>query len=212
MGQTRSIDGREFREMFVAAARESVANTPNLLLELKESGPACIPSEVQNTLTKPECALKSWMGGTMGIIATNKRVFIRQGLVSRKVIELRYSDIKSIEHSRKYPWRTLLLGIAVSGFLLVAPALRPIFSRAFVAEIDTMGRAVTPFLPAWLTSDIVMLFLLPLLPLAISVVVFLFGARSGFSLYGVGFKPLHLPRRFKEAVGFIRDRIDWAAS
>ena len=175
---------------------------------MKESGLAGIPAEVQATLVTPEYALKTWTAGTSGIVATNRRVFIRQGVISRTVTELRYADIKSIEHARRYPWRTLLLGAAISAFFLIAPSLRPIFSRAFVTQIENWWHSVTPLIPPWFASDIFTQFLLPLLPLLISIVVFLLGARLGFNLYSVGIKPLHLPRRFKEAIGFIRERID----
>ncbi len=175
---------------------------------IKESGMAGIPAEVQATLVAAEYALKTWTAGTSGIVATNKRVFIRQGVISRTVTELRYADIKSIEHARRYPWRTLLLGAAISVFFLIAPSLRPIFSRAFVAQIDSWISSIALSTPTWLTSNMIMQFLLPLLPLLIAIVMFLLGARLGFNLYGLGIKPLYLPRRFKEAIGFVREKID----
>ena len=211
-------DGNSYKQMSSnAREKASKLSISRLVAELdaaidtemiKESGLAGIPEEVQATLVKPEYALKTWKAGTWGIVATNRRVFIRQGLISRKVTELRYADIKSIEHARRYPWKTVLVGAAISAFLLIAPSLRPIFSRAFVAEIQSLWQDVTLSIPPWLTSDMIMQFLLPLLPFLISIVMFFFGARLGFSLYGIGIKPLYLPRRFKEAIGFIRDRID----
>jgi D-inositol-3-phosphate glycosyltransferase len=179
---------------------------------MKESGMAGIPADVQATLVKPEYALKTWMAGTSGIVATNKRVFIKQGLISRKVTELRYNDIKSIEHARRYPWRTLLLGIAISVFFLIAPSLRSLLSQAFVDQIDLWASDIAAVLPGWLTSGMIAQVLIPLLPLFICAVIFLFRARSGFKLYTPGMKPLYLPRRFKEAIGFIRDKIDSSAS
>ncbi len=175
---------------------------------MKESGLAGIPAEVRATLVTPEYALKTWTAGTSGIVATNRRVFIRQGVISRTVTELRYADIKSIEHARRYPWRTLLSGVVISTLFLIAPSLRPIFSRAFVAQIDSWINSVTPLIPPWFASNIFMQFLLPLLPLFISMVMFFLGARSGFKLHSIGIKPLYLPRRFKEAISFIRERID----
>ncbi len=175
---------------------------------MKECGLAGIPAEVQATLVAPEYALKTWTAGTSGIVATNRRVFMRQGVISRTVTEVRYADIKSIEHARRYPWRTLLSGVVISTFFLIAPSLRPLFSRAFVTQIENWWHSVTPLIPPWFASNISMQFLLPLLPLFISIVMFFSGARSGFKLHGMGIKPLYLPRRFKEAVGFIRDRID----
>jgi glycosyltransferase involved in cell wall biosynthesis len=223
VGATNAIvrlveDGNSYKQMSSnAREKASKLSISRLVAELdaaidtemiKESGLAGIPEEVQATLVKPEYALKTWKAGTWGIVATNRRVFIRQGLISRKVTELRYADIKSIEHARRYPWKTVLVGAAISAFLLIAPSLRPIFSRAFVAEIQSLWQDITLSIPPWLTSDMIMQFLLPLLPFLISIVMFFFGARLGFSLYGIGIKPLYLPRRFKEAIGFIRDRID----
>ncbi|HEY4711692.1 MAG TPA: glycosyltransferase [Dehalococcoidia bacterium] len=175
---------------------------------MKESGLDGIPPEVQATLVTPEHALKTWTVGTSGIVATNKRVFIRHGIISRKVTELRYADIKSIEHARRYPWKTLVWGMVISVFLLIAPSLRPIFSSTFVAQIDSWINSIALSTPTWLTSDMITQFLLPLLPLFICIVIFFVGARSGFKLHGIGIKPLYLPRRFREAIGFIREKID----
>ncbi|MDP2918767.1 MAG: glycosyltransferase [Dehalococcoidia bacterium] len=175
---------------------------------VKESGLAKIPSEVHTTLLQPEHALKTWTDGTSGMVATNKRVFIKKGFISRTVTELRYADIKSIEYTRRFPWKTLLIGTAISAFFLVAPSLRPIFSRAFITQIEEWWNTVMPLIPVWLTSETVTQVILPLLPFLISLLLFFLGARLGFKLYGIGIKPLYLPRRFKEAVGFIRDRID----
>jgi glycosyltransferase involved in cell wall biosynthesis len=174
----------------------------------KESGLAGLPEEIQTTMVKPEYTLKTWTSGTSGVVATNRRIFVRQGFISRTVTEVRYADIKSIEHARRYPWKTVLSGAAVSTFFLVAPSLRPIFSRTFIAQIEEWWNTFLPLIPAGLTSEAVTQVLLPLLPFLISLLLFFLGARLGFKLYGIGIKPLYLPRRFKEAVGFIRDRID----
>ena len=197
-----------------ARAKASKLTTSRLVAELdaaidtemvKESGLAGIPTEVQDTLAKTESALKTWKYGTTGIVATDKRLFIRQGLVSRKVTEVRYGDIKSIEHARKYPWKTLLTGIAVSAFLLIAPSLRPLFSQEFIVQVQYLGQAIAPIFPQWFMSDIIINLLLPLLPLIICIILFILGARHGYSLYGMGIKPIHLSRRFNKAIGFIRE-------
>lgn len=174
----------------------------------KESGLAGIPAEVQSTLVKSEYALKTWTAGASGVVATNKRIFIKRGLINRKVTELRYADVKSIEHARRYPWRTLVLGAAISAFLLILPSLRPIFSRTFVAEVENLVQNVMLSTPPWFASNVITQFLLPLLPLIIATALFFFGARLGFNIYAMGIKPLYLPRRFKGAIGFIRERID----
>ncbi len=174
---------------------------------LKESGLVNIPREVQATLSKPEYVLKSWRSGSSGIIATNKRVFVRQGIISRRVTDMRYKDIRAIEHARNFPWRTVLGGAAISILFLVAPSFRPILSRAFMAQVDELVTKIASVLPDFFTSDAFMDILLPLLPLFISIVIFGFRTRSGFSLRGEGIR-LQLPGRFKEAISFIRERID----
>ncbi|MDD5287586.1 MAG: glycosyltransferase family 4 protein [Dehalococcoidales bacterium] len=174
---------------------------------VKESGLASIPVEVQNTLVEPEHALKSWTHGSSGIVATNKRLFIKQGIISRKVMELQYADIKVIEHARRYPWRTLIIGLLISVFCLVAPSLRPLISDAFAASLEDVGRNLAAYFPAFFSSDTFTQIILPLIPLLISLIVFLSGLWSGFKLYNLSRKEIYLNGHFKEAIGFIRTMI-----
>lgn len=173
-----------------------------------ESGLDTIPAEVRTTLEKPEYAIKSWRFNSSGLVATNKRVFIKHGIISRKVTELRYTDIKAIEHARRYPWRTLVIGLIITVFLLVAPAIRNLLSSTFVQHIENLVKNIKDFLPGFCSSSIFTQIILPLLPLLICLVIFFIGARSGFNLYSEGIKPLYLSRRFREAISFIRDMID----
>jgi hypothetical protein len=62
----------------------------------------------------------------------------------------------------------------------------------------------SPFLEALLD-------VLPIIPLLIAVVVFAVQARVGFGLRGPGIGPLYLPRKFQEAIAFIRSVQDGAA-
>jgi hypothetical protein len=174
---------------------------------LKESGLVNIPREVQATLSKPEYVLKSWRAGSSSIIATNKRVFVRQGIISRRVIDMRYKDIRAIEHARKFPWRTVLVGALISILFLAAPSVRSILSQAFMAQVDELVTRIASALPVFFISDMFKDVLLPLLPLLISIVIFGFRTRTGFSLRGEGIR-LQLPGRFKGAISFIRERID----
>ncbi|MBN1643741.1 MAG: glycosyltransferase family 4 protein [Dehalococcoidales bacterium] len=175
---------------------------------IKENKLTTIPPEVQSTLAEPEYALKSWRSGTSGVVATNKRVFIRQGSISRRVTELRYTDIKAIEHTRRYPWRTLVTGLIISIFFLVAPALRSLLSNTFVAHVENLLHDIASVLPAFFSSVAFTQFILPLLPLLVCTVIFFAGARSGFKIYGEGIKPLYLTRRFRDTIGFIREQVD----
>jgi hypothetical protein len=55
----------------------------------------------------------------------------------------------------------------------------------------------SPFLEAFLD-------ILPILPFLIAVVVFAVQARTGSALRGPGIGSLYLPRKFREAIAFIR--------
>jgi hypothetical protein len=55
----------------------------------------------------------------------------------------------------------------------------------------------SPFLEAFLD-------IMPIIPFLIAVVAFAVQARTGFALRGPGIGPLYLPRRFREAIAFIR--------
>ena len=166
---------------------------------MRERGLTKIPSEARVTLEEPETVLKSWSFGSWGVIATRRRIFVKRGFVSRKVTEIPYSNISSIEYTRRYAWKTLVAGAMVSVLLFtapfMAPVLAPIFSRAFMGWL----------LPILESSALAPLFdVLPLLPLVASVIVFGFQARVGFTLRGPGINALYLPGRFRDAVAFIR--------
>lgn len=171
---------------------------------IKERGLTKIPSEVRVTLAEPESVLKSWSSGSWGVIATGRRLFIRRGIISRKVTEIPYANISSIEHMRRYPWKTLAIGLVISLLLFLEPFLRPIFSRAFISRFEELMRYLLP--EAFLQSPFLEAFLdiLPIIPFLIAVVVFAVQARTGFALRGPGIGPLYLPRRFQEVTAFIR--------
>jgi len=174
---------------------------------MKESGLTKIPMDVRSTLAEPECVLRSWSSGSWAVVATNRRLFLRSGVFSRKVTEIPYANITSIEHMRRYAWKTLVLGFAFSYFLLVEPFLGPIFSRVFISKIEALIRLLLSgvalkFAPPEALQNI--LPLIPLLPLLVSAVVFAAQARVGFALHGQGIKPLYLPYKFHEAITFIR--------
>jgi glycosyltransferase involved in cell wall biosynthesis len=162
---------------------------------MRETGLIKIPSEARATLEEPETVLKSWSFGGWGVIATKKRLFIKRGFISRKVTEIPYSNVLSVEYTRRYAWKTLIGGASTSVFLFIAPFLSPIFSRAFLGWL-------TPILesPALATFfDI-----LPILPFAASAIIFTFQARVGYTLRGPGINALYLPGQFRSAIAFIR--------
>jgi hypothetical protein len=171
---------------------------------IKERGLIKIPSEARVTLAEPESVLKSWSSGSWGVIATGRRLFIRRGIISRKVTEIPYANISSIEYMRRYAWKTLAIGSVISLLLFIEPFLRPIFSRAFISALEELVRYVLP--EAFLQSRFLEAFLdlLPIIPFLIALVAFAVQARTGFALRGPGIHPLYLPRRFQEVITFIR--------
>jgi hypothetical protein len=171
---------------------------------IKERGINKIPGEVRVTLAEPESVLKSWSSGSWGVIATGRRLFIRRGIISRKVTEILYANISSIEYLRRYAWKTLAIGSVISLLLFIEPFLRPIFSGAFISRLEEFVRYFLP--ETFLQSPFLKAFLdiFPIIPFLIAVVAFAVQARTGFALQGPGIPPLYLPRRFQEVIAFIR--------
>lgn len=172
---------------------------------LKERGLSEIPSEARSTLSAPENVLKSWSSGSWGVIATGQRLFIKRGIVSRNVTEIPYANISSIEYMRRYSWKTLVIGAALSAFLFALPLMGPIFSRTLIARLDEVARFIFP--QEFLQSPILETFLdfLPILPFIVAIIIFVFQARTGFKLRGIGMDVLYLPHKFRETIAFIRN-------
>jgi glycosyltransferase involved in cell wall biosynthesis len=175
---------------------------------IKERGLIDIPSEARSTLSSPENVLKSWSSGSWGVIATEKRLFIRRGVLSRKVTEIPFKNISSIEYMRRYSWKTLVWGVAISVILFALPFFSQIFSKAFLTSLDEMVRSIFP--QAFLQWTFLGTFInfLCLLPLLIAVVIFAVEARTGYTLHGPGLDAFYLPRKFREAITFIRNMQD----
>jgi len=171
---------------------------------VKESGLFHIPSYVHSTLSEPEQVLRSWSSGTQKVVATDRRIFIKHGIISKRVLEVPYGNITSIEHMRRYSWKTLLLGSIASIFFIIEPYLRPIFSRALIAKIEGFLRLLLPNISLQFNIPDVLLDSLPLLPISIALVIFAIQSRTGFTLHCAGMKPIYLPRSFREAISYIR--------
>jgi len=205
-------DQAQWRQLSTNAKKRAMSLTVSALVSeldealtrelMMERGLIKIPFEARVTLEEPEIVLKSWSFGGWGVIATKKRLFIKRGFISRKVTEIPYSNVSSIEYTRRYAWKTLLVGAATSALLFVAPFLTPIFSRAFLGLL-------TPILES---STLAIFFdVLPILPFLASVLIFIFQARVGYTLRGPGINALYLPGRFRGAVAFIRKTQDGEA-
>jgi hypothetical protein len=213
---TRLVDNSTLWNTLSANARERAMSLTISMLTaeldeaitkelIKERGLTTMPSEVRATLAEPENVLKSWSSGSWGVIATGRRLFIKRGVISRKVTEIPYANISSIEYTRRYSWKTLVIGSAISLLLFIEPFLRPIFSRAFILRFEEMVRFLFP--EAFLQSPVLEVFLdfMPMLPFLIAVIAFTVQARTGFTLRGPGIDALYLPRKFREAIAFIRN-------
>ena len=175
---------------------------------LKERGLSEIPSEVRATIAKPENVLKSWSSGSWGVIATRRRLFIRRGLISRRVIEIPYTNVTSIEHTRRYPWKTLIAGATLALLLFIGLFLTSILPAALAFTINEMLNSLTvdgilkpPFFDIFLA-------LVPLVPFLIALSIFALEARVGFTLRGPGKETIYLPGQFREVITFIRNMQD----
>jgi hypothetical protein len=175
---------------------------------MKESGLMTVPSEVRDTLREPEQVLRSWRAGGTGVVATNQRLFVRTGAVSRRVIETRYDNVRSIEHTRDIPWRTALDGLLLTGLLLALPFMRPLFSVELLAWIDGLLKTAGTFLPApeWVKQIIGTYY--AAVPLIVANIVLIVRSQYGFYLYEIGRKPVFLSAKFKEAITLIRSLQD----
>jgi D-inositol-3-phosphate glycosyltransferase len=175
---------------------------------IKERGLIAIPSEVRATIAKPENVLKSWSSGSWGVIATGRRLFIRRGFISRKVTEIPYTNVTSIEHTRRYPWKTLIAGCSIALLLFVGLFLRPILPEPLIFMINELVNSIAR--SGILQPSVLNLFLVlvPLVPLLIALTSFALEARTGFTLRGPGKETIYLPGQFREVITFIRNMQD----
>jgi hypothetical protein len=169
---------------------------------IKETGLKKIPIEARETLSEPETVLKTWSAGSWGAVATERRLFVRHGRISRKVAEIPYGNISYVEHTRRYPWNVLLPGFLPTLLLLLEPLWLQILNAASISMVAQILNSIVAAIPQLSPELIAVLF--AAIPMAVSIAVFGFEARTGFNLYGSGMKPVYLPHRFSEVVTFIR--------
>jgi D-inositol-3-phosphate glycosyltransferase len=213
---TELVDDPSRRQKLSASAKEKatpfalsrlIANLDSAITnELeRESGLSGLPSEVRSTLSEPEIVARTWSRGTQKVVATNKRVFIQRGRLSRETLEIPYTNIKSIAYIRRYQWKTILIGILLTALIFVQHYLFPIVSRTVTARIDELIVALIPDKILGLQQEPV---ILTLLPATVAFLFFLNGARRGFALQGAALTPVYLPQSFAEAVTYIRKMQD----
>jgi hypothetical protein len=170
-----------------------------------ETGLAELPTEVRSTLSQPEMIARTWSHGTQKVAATNQRLFIQQGLLSRSTLEIPYSSINSIEHVRRYRWGTLLIGAALSLVMFTQHYVSPIISRTLTSNLVFLLTSLVPTIKLQLSQLLANLWLIPI---SIALLLFLTGARRGFALHGARLIPIYLPQSFSETVQYIRELQD----
>jgi len=170
---------------------------------IKESGLIHVPHETIQTLAEPEHVLKTWSKGSWGVVATDKRLFVKHGRISRRVTEIPYNSISYIEHTRRYPWKILLAGLLPTFILLLTPLWRPIFNPTFISAIEVLASSIMTAVPQLTLTNLLILF--TLIPCLTGIAGFALEARTGFDLHGSGIRLAHLPHGFQEAISFIRD-------
>jgi glycosyltransferase involved in cell wall biosynthesis len=166
-----------------------------------------IPSEARQTLDEPEHVLKTWSAGNWGVVATDRRLFIKRGRVSRKIAEIPYTNIAYIEHTRRYPWKILLAGFIPTFTLLLGPLLHTILKDTFILAIEELLGSVEAAIPLF-SSIQTTLILFSLVPILGGLGAFALQARIGFNLYTSTVKPVYLPHKFSEVITFVRKAHD----
>jgi D-inositol-3-phosphate glycosyltransferase len=171
----------------------------------KESGLAQLPPEVRSTITEPEIVVRSWSHGTRKVAATSKRLFIQQGRLSRRTLEIPYSNISSIEHIRRYDWQLLLVGVILSLLLFTQHYLFPIISISLSSWIVSIAVGLLPNVKSELVEILLIIWLVPAF---IALPLFLVRARKGYGLRTAAPTPIYLPRSFSEAIQHVREMQD----
>lgn len=171
----------------------------------EESGLAKLPKEVRSTLSEPEVVARTWSHGSQKVVATNKRVFIQQGRLSRTTAEIPYSNISSIEHIRRYNWRTIVIGAALSVLMLIQHYVFPIVSRTLTSKIGIVAASLLPGLRVQLLQALANLWLVPI---SLALLLFLIRGRTGYAIQGARLSPIFLPHSFKEPIQYIHEKQD----
>jgi glycosyltransferase involved in cell wall biosynthesis len=168
-----------------------------------ESGLSALPSEVRSTISEPEYVVRTWSHGTMRVAATERRMFIQRGRLSRSTLELPYSSIHSVEHVRKYNWNALLTGGILSAILFVQHYVSPIISRTLTSRLVALALSLVPNSGSRMETVIGLLWVVPF---SLAAILFLIEARKGYALHGATLEPIYLPHSFSEAVQYVLDQ------
>ncbi len=173
---------------------------------VKESGLKHIPFEARKTLAEPEQILKTWSAGSWGAVATERRLFVKKGWFSRKVIEIPYENISFIEHMRRYPWKILLVGLLPTLILSLGPLWQTILKSTVTSSVGEILNSIVTAIPQFSSPQTVAV-VFASVPLATGILAFALQVKRtrGCNLYGKGgIKLAYVPHRFSEIATFIR--------
>ena len=168
----------------------------------KETGLSTLPTEVRSTISEPEDVIRSWSHGARKVAATERRVFIQSGHLSRSTLELPYSTINTIEHLRRFHWRTLVIGAVLSSLMFIQHYVAPIVSRTLTSRVASSIAYLVPTMGSQAERVIGLLWIAPI---TIATAILLIGARKGYALHGATLDPIYLPASFSEAIQYIRE-------
>ncbi len=201
-----SINAREKARNL--ASPKIIADLDEALTEemMKESGLIYIPQEARKTLVEPENVLKTWSVGSWRAVATERRLYVKRGRFSRKVVEIPYWNVSYIEHTRRYPWKILAVGFLLTFILSLEPlwGTPSYLSTEFISVIEKSVNSIIATIPQ-LGSKGNLMNLVAVIPVLISLGFFALQARTGFNLHGSRTKPIYLPHSLSEVVTFIRN-------
>jgi hypothetical protein len=169
----------------------------------KQTGLSTLAAEVRSTISQPEYVVHTWSHGTVKVAATELRIFIQRGRLSRNTLEIPYSSINSIEYVRQRHWKALLTGGLLSLLVFIQHYVTPIISRTLTSRLTAVASGLIPI--GGIHIEVVIRFLW-LFPISIGVIVFLIGMRQGYALHGATIKPVFLPPSFTSAVQYVREK------
>jgi glycosyltransferase involved in cell wall biosynthesis len=168
----------------------------------KETGLSTLPTEVKSTISQPEYVVHTWSHGTLKVAATERRIFIQRGRLSRNTLEIPYSSINSIEHVRQYHWKTLLTGGLLSILMFIQHYVTPIISRTLTSRLTGLASGLIPIGGINIEAVIRLLWLFPI---SIGLILFLIGIRQGYALRGATVDPVFLSPSFSQAIQYVRE-------
>ena len=136
---------------------------------------------LRRSMANDEQALEAMVSGKLKAIVTNRRLLVKDDHDGGETISVPLENISRITRHRRFSWEILAAGCAVALLLFVATLAPPV--RSYV------GSVIGPAPGDWLLS------LIPVVPLAVAVPMFLLRIRDGYSIRSNS-GSVFLPRRF----------------